>query len=1803
MFALLAVMTGSGQNYSIDPSQPVSSADVEITAVNVAFFDNDSIRIVSPDEAKPAMARRRVMSNDITNEGDGGGPANVKLYSYTYPSVDADGNAVRLSSLMAVPTRMVINSFAKPSNLVIGCHVTITSNFECPTEYNRSGGTLSWMTDVGMQIFYARYDIIRQPCCLVILPDYEGYGATKDRAHPYLYQELTARQVTDAVRYGLALYKANIDSGEKFAEFEEGWKSVCVGYSQGGSVSLATHRFIEENGLSSELHFAGSVCGDGPYDPLEHLRYYMQDNGTTYDGGNKTQHERETVSMPIVMPLILKGMCDRNPFMRQHKVSDYLSDMFLNIGVINFINAKSQSKKEKQYSTDNINDEFKNYRKHGKNYYYHDDDGKLQIGSYSPSQIQEMLYKEADSNVHGKMEKMLTERAFNYFRSLQQDAEVPAGRGVMEDLHRALASNSLVSGWTPTHRIGFYHSTYDTVVPYANLLSFMRHQDGLGYYFADSSRKRSTAAGVTPSHIVGEDKADVYIIDDDTKKDHVEAGKSFFFFGSPSPDYKLMKWVFEGKSDTPSASASHVVGTVNLQNNGSDIKAEALIDLDARSVVIGNGQNACIPQYTSGTVTVPGEVIVDGIACSVNVGQLAFRLCNSLTEVVIGEGVTQIGDYAFVGCASLEKVTLPSTLNRIGGGAFVGLTALKEMTCKATTAPSWGYNDLFAFEGTAEATAVRASERTLFVPRNCAYDYRTTKYHGAIGWEDAFGHISEAVAPTQTLEVATVEDLRNLSNRVSKGDNMGDYTVQLTADIVNDGDTRNQWISWIPIGTAQHPFKGVFDGGGHIIRNVKPAGDEDGTDVGLFGYVEGASIGNLFLQNISMKGTDNVGVVAGKAVNSELHDIFVYDAQSSSGEKYYCAEAANGNAGGLAGTVHNSTIWNCYFYGKVKGTAAVGGIVGATTGIVTVSSCAAAYSVETDSSSGVMGGIVGKAESGTGIMRSYSRATLGGTAATRGAIVGRYTLNSDVDLTGITHCAWLDAEGTLPVADKSGEGHCAESDNLRCSNVADMEGLQLRDCLGEMQWYYFHGDMNDCPIPATLAEQYLAWAGIKDSDGFVYAPVTGGNLAAGGDLQSPTPASYTVIGYKGSAAEITIPDSYKGKAVTAIGNHAFKDCAVTGVVIPDGITAIGEGAFDGCTSLTHLSIGAGVASAYCGWLDGCTQLAHITVAEGNTEYIMQEGILYNAAKNLLIRCSTTYSGTLTVPAAITGIAAGAFANCQNLIWADLRETATAWNVNRQLPTSPFYDSSKYTLFMMNANSTVAAGEPNVVYNDDVYGDAYCKQLLMCDNLGYRSPVKFNAGSVLYDRQFATTFASVKNGDDAENVIMPKAYTVCLPFTPKIAAGKGVKVYSFDKAVTEGDVVTVYFDQAGIKSGYYRMHPNYPYLVLVDGDGTYTMSTDEETQVQIVSDDTGGYITQDGYAFRGTTSGKGYADLLQEQKPFYVLQGNGNWRRMTEDQTSQTILPFRCYFQKEDTPRDADELITAVTDAQDTWPTIELKDLEDNTAVLESYDGLRVNVNYNRVLRAVDNGNGTWSSKAYTVCLPYDLNLTKERDSGRIQVCKLWFVHNPTAEEIAQRQRYEFVFSNTSPELKAGRGYLVIVNEGELNLSANGVFISNKEQEEDVYNWSTHYGRKGIWGGSLRNRSNDECTESLTYTMSNDGDFRRISNTTERERGAWMAAFRAAFFADEYNGRNRYYSVYKKWVNGEDDDNPFLSLPAIFFEGDSDFSGYDDDENVGIKVINLPAMSRPQSCYDLQGRHIQGKPAKGVYIVNGKKRIK
>ena len=449
-----------------------------------------------------------------------------------------------------------------PNNLIIGCHETITSNFECPSEWSNYG-FMSTATGNGMMLCYAQNNFVRQPCNLVIMPDYEGYGITKDRAHPYLYQELTARQVVDGVRSGLAMYQHLVDI-EEVDPFEPNWQSVAIGYSQGGSVALATHKFIELNGLADELHFAGSVCGDGPYDPVAHLRYYMQDDGETYDGNNRSIHRKGKVSMPIVMPLILKGMCDSNPLMKQHYVDDYLSTKFLLTESIKFLEAKANDNEDDQYNTGRINKEYVKMMREGKTgsytKNYHDSEGSLTITKHLSAEDFQDVMEFYDPGIfskmqaHGKLDSIMTPICLAYFKNLTADTPVPTEPGVMEDLHRALESNNLTKGWTPQHRVAFFHSTYDTVVPYENLLSFIRNQQGLTYYFYDSKRSRTTAAGVTCT-IASEGDADVYIRDATCTDDHVDAGKNFFMTGAwgylvgLSPDIQMIKWVLTGNDD------------------------------------------------------------------------------------------------------------------------------------------------------------------------------------------------------------------------------------------------------------------------------------------------------------------------------------------------------------------------------------------------------------------------------------------------------------------------------------------------------------------------------------------------------------------------------------------------------------------------------------------------------------------------------------------------------------------------------------------------------------------------------------------------------------------------------------------------------------------------------------------------------------------------------------------------------------------------------------------------------------------------------------------------------------------------------------------------------------------------------------------------------------------------------------------------------------------------------------------------------------------------------------------------------
>jgi|GEM_PF-2282586 len=64
----------------------------------------------------------------------------------------------------------------------------------------------------------------------------------------------------------------------------------------------------------------------------------------------------------------------------------------------------------------------------------------------------------------------------------------------------------------------------------------------------------------------------------------------------------------------------------------------------------------------------------------------------------------------------------------------------------------------------------------------------------------------------------------------------------------------------------------------------------------------------------------------------------------------------------------------------------------------------------------------------------------------------------------------------------------------------------------------------------------------------------------------------TVTGYRGDLRDLTIPEVYMGKPVTAIADRAFSGAGFTSVTIPDTITEMGNYVFENCTNLKTVNI-------------------------------------------------------------------------------------------------------------------------------------------------------------------------------------------------------------------------------------------------------------------------------------------------------------------------------------------------------------------------------------------------------------------------------------------------------------------------------------------------------------------------------------------------------------------------------------------------------------------------------------------------------
>lgn len=211
--------------------------------------------------------------------------------------------------------------------------------------------------------------------------------------------------------------------------------------------------------------------------------------------------------------------------------------------------------------------------------------------------------------------------------------------------------------------------------------------------------------------------------------------------------------------------------------------------------------------------------------------------------------------------------------------------------------------------------------------------------------------------------IRTADQLAYLASSVNSGTTYeGQYFV-LENDIMLNDNTADNWVRnatpWTPIGTEANPFKGSFDGGGHVISGVFI--DSISNDLGLFGYIFSGSVADLGIAASYVNGRNNVGALAGSVKDGTITNC--YNTSTVSGDL---------QVGGLVGYYYSGNVSDCYNTGAVSGSTTLGGILG----LIINGPISGCFNTGSISGIGASGGVAGGCGSSCTITDCYNTGSI-----------------------------------------------------------------------------------------------------------------------------------------------------------------------------------------------------------------------------------------------------------------------------------------------------------------------------------------------------------------------------------------------------------------------------------------------------------------------------------------------------------------------------------------------------------------------------------------------------------------------------------------------------------------------------------------------------------------------------------------------------------------------------------------------------------------------------------------------------------
>ena len=155
------------------------------------------------------------------------------------------------------------------------------------------------------------------------------------------------------------------------------------------------------------------------------------------------------------------------------------------------------------------------------------------------------------------------------------------------------------------------------------------------------------------------------------------------------------------------------------------------------------------------------------------------------------------------------------------------------------------------------------------------------------------------------------------------------------------------------------------------------------------------------------------------------------------------------------------------------------------------------------------------------------------------------------------------------------------------------------------------------------------------------------------------------------------------EGITNIGEYAFEECSsLESITIPEGVTSIGSNVFDGCSSLTNIIIPEGVTNIEMNAFKECSSLESIEIPTSIT----------SIGNYAFYGCSSLTN--IAIPEEVRSIGEDAFERCSSLIEINIPESVTYIEYN------PFSGCSSLENINVSTENRNYTSENGILFNKE-----------------------------------------------------------------------------------------------------------------------------------------------------------------------------------------------------------------------------------------------------------------------------------------------------------------------------------------------------------------------------------------------------------------------------------------------------------------------------------------------------------------------